>query len=60
MDSTCRMVSTHGLRDDVRSPLTVLVVSGIAFSPDGLHLYIADTGMAQGFFGTNDTFPSTM
>jgi DNA-binding beta-propeller fold protein YncE len=54
------MVSTHGLRDDVRSPLTVLVVSGIAFSPDGLHLYIADTGMAQGFFGTNATSPSTM
>jgi hypothetical protein len=49
-----------GIHDDVRSPLTILVVSGIAFSPDGLHLYIADTGMAQGFFGTNDTFPSTV
>ena len=33
---------------------------GIAFSPDGLHLYVADTGMAQGFFGTNATSPSTM
>jgi hypothetical protein len=54
------MVSTQGLRDDVRSALTYPLFLGIAFSPDGLHLYVADTGMAQGFFGTNATSPSTM
>ncbi|KAL2136542.1 hypothetical protein VTI74DRAFT_3087 [Chaetomium olivicolor] len=34
--------------------------NGIAFSPDGSYLYITDTGMAQGFFGSNMTFPSTI
>jgi gluconolactonase len=33
---------------------------GITFSPSGNHLYIADSGMAQAFFGSNSTFPSTM
>lgn len=35
-------------------------LAGISFSPNGAHLYVADTGMAQGFFGTNHSFPSTM
>ncbi|KAK4117843.1 calcium-dependent phosphotriesterase [Canariomyces notabilis] len=34
--------------------------NGLSFSPDGSHLYIADTGMIQVFFGTNFTFPATI
>ncbi|KAK4040376.1 hypothetical protein C8A01DRAFT_15715 [Parachaetomium inaequale] len=34
--------------------------NGITFSPSGSHVYIADTGAAQAFFGTNFTFPSTI
>lgn len=50
---------THG-PEMTSTILTCCVPSGIAFSPDGSHLYVADTGMAQGFFGTNASFPSTM
>ncbi|KXX78351.1 Gluconolactonase [Madurella mycetomatis] len=34
--------------------------NGIAFSPSGSHIYIADTGMTQVFFGSNFSFPSTV
>ncbi|KAK0612597.1 hypothetical protein B0T17DRAFT_499384 [Bombardia bombarda] len=34
--------------------------NGLAFSPNGQHIYIADTGTAQGFFGNNYTFPATV
>ncbi|KAK4102322.1 calcium-dependent phosphotriesterase [Parathielavia hyrcaniae] len=34
--------------------------NGITFSPNGSHLYVSDTGMNQGFFGTNHSFPSTI
>ncbi|WVQ79910.1 hypothetical protein IAT38_002011 [Cryptococcus sp. DSM 104549] len=34
--------------------------NGIAFSPDGQHAYISDTGIAAGFWGTNYTRPSTI
>ncbi|KAK4149826.1 hypothetical protein C8A00DRAFT_37576 [Chaetomidium leptoderma] len=34
--------------------------NGIAFSPNGAHLYVADTGMAQAFYGSNFSFPSTI
>ncbi|KAJ4298388.1 hypothetical protein N0V88_003418 [Collariella sp. IMI 366227] len=34
--------------------------NGICFSPDGMYLYITDTGMAQALFGTNLTFSSTI
>ncbi|KAK3331267.1 hypothetical protein B0H66DRAFT_469607 [Apodospora peruviana] len=34
--------------------------NGLAFSPNGQYLYIADTGMIQGFFGYNYSFPSTI
>ncbi|KAH8896211.1 calcium-dependent phosphotriesterase [Thozetella sp. PMI_491] len=34
--------------------------NGIAFSPSGSHAYIADTGIIQGFFGTNFSFPASI
>jgi gluconolactonase len=37
-----------------------MAFTGLSFSPSGSHLYIADTGMIQVFFGTNFTFPATM
>lgn len=40
--------------------LIILLLLGIAFSPSGSHIYIADTGMAQVFFGSNFSFPSTV
>ncbi|KAK4216818.1 hypothetical protein QBC37DRAFT_278677 [Rhypophila decipiens] len=34
--------------------------NGIAFSPNGQHLYVTDTGLIQGYFGFNTSFPSTI
>ncbi|KAK1776364.1 hypothetical protein QBC45DRAFT_453225 [Copromyces sp. CBS 386.78] len=34
--------------------------NGITFSPDGLHAYVTDTGVIQGFFGRNSSFPSSI
>ncbi|KAH6628789.1 hypothetical protein F5144DRAFT_325114 [Chaetomium tenue] len=34
--------------------------NGIAFSPSGSHLYVADTGMTQAFFGNDFSFVSSI
>ncbi|KAK3489050.1 uncharacterized protein B0T23DRAFT_362257 [Neurospora hispaniola] len=34
--------------------------NGITFSPDGQHAYVTDTGVIQGFFGRNSSFPSSI
>lgn len=40
--------------------LIVVLLLGISFSPNGSHVYIADSGMTQVLFGSNFTFPSTV
>ncbi|KAK1921744.1 hypothetical protein DB88DRAFT_499063 [Papiliotrema laurentii] len=34
--------------------------NGITFSPDGKYAYIADTGAGLGFYGNNQTYPTTI
>lgn len=36
------------------------IATGLTFSPDGKHAYVADTGIDSGFFGLNFTRPASV
>jgi gluconolactonase len=35
-------------------------MTGLTFSPDGLHAYVTDTGISNALFGHNYTRPASM
>lgn len=39
---------------------TLIITTGITFSPDGSYAYVTDTGINHGFFGYNLSDPSSM
>ena len=69
MGSICPMVSIAGQRQQraslgrifpERSQNSLCSLLGIAFSPSGSHLYVADTGMTQAFYGNDFSVVSSM